>query len=979
MSRDAVTPVPAAPHSPLQDQLDPHCSSEPTSSPPPSSSPPAATPIFEQFHKTDAIIPKSPTKVSAIPRKGSQASMTGTGTADHPTPAGAAAAVAVPFPITPTRLENSSNGSNTEEERTPIASSSTARTSPPRAPQTPVAPPEPNVSKTLVSKAQTTDLDDGPLFRAIASSLLKRAVSLKTSEKRIVKQGEQSLSALQAHSLAQSAMDEELENLSISSATASSQVLGGMWQVSLRAERERARRRRVQDKDQLEELVERMRGGIERLRTLESRRKNFESESKRYYDDLSKYLSRTDLDGTKASTLDAKQAARTASFHASRLEYFAALESIVESEEAAVASWLRTWAGVPEDVGNSSLTEEARKASREEQRHTVARSLGMSVAASLAAAQNGEAGFSSGGAEAGVSDVEGGVMSDDGASGGSAISQKSQDLAAQKRRRRASVQGLGFGLEKEGGTRDRIKGFIKTQLSSAQNSFQPSRSNPIGSRHSHSQSVSWDNSPSSPLLGAPPSPTIPPPASVPVLPPISTSTATLSVPPSAVKLPSHSSGRKKEGFLWATARPTGHTTAGDGGGQWHKFWTVLSEGQLIEFANWKTSLSVRNAPINLRYATAKISRNTDRRFCFEVITPSSRRIYQTVSDEDVKEWVTAISRSIESLLNGTSSVRHFDASRLTGSSVPYSLSDFGSNVHLPRESSSPVTLPHSPSGGLSQISNKIPSWPLGRRTSLGGHLRKKDKDDSKRSSMTPLGPPALIIRAASTEIQRGDRQSAGSEGSAMSPTLEDRLGRGWTAGFMKSGRRSPSGSSDGGLGESDRSDGASDQASLCEEDKTLLSGIDEMIGPVKTQNEVANSKVRNAARLEELVELPENSSCADCHDSEPRWASWSLGIFICIRCSGHHRSLGTHVSKVRSLDLDDWSDEQLAVMERWGNAKANGYWENRKPPGVAPSDANIASYIRRKYVDQEWVPSAPKGVERPQLSPIVEKPAGITA
>lgn len=83
-----------------------------------------------------------------------------------------------------------------------------------------------------------------------------------------------------------------------------------------------------------------------------------------------------------------------------------------------------------------------------------------------------------------------------------------------------------------------------------------------------------------------------------------------------------------------------------------RFWTVLSEGQLIEFANWKTKLVVRNEPINLRYATARISRNTDRRFVFEVITPNSRRVYQALSDEDVAEWVTAISKSIESLLNG---------------------------------------------------------------------------------------------------------------------------------------------------------------------------------------------------------------------------------------------------------------------------------------------------------------------------------------
>lgn len=47
--------------------------------------------------------------------------------------------------------------------------------------------------------------------------------------------------------------------------------------------------------------------------------------------------------------------------------------------------------------------------------------------------------------------------------------------------------------------------------------------------------------------------------------------------------------------------------------------------------------------------------------------------------------------------------------------------------------------------------------------------------------------------------------------------------------------------------------------------------------------------------------------------SGPRWASWNLGIFLCMRCAGKHRNLGVHVSKVKSVDLDTWTAEQLAV------------------------------------------------------------------
>ena len=45
----------------------------------------------------------------------------------------------------------------------------------------------------------------------------------------------------------------------------------------------------------------------------------------------------------------------------------------------------------------------------------------------------------------------------------------------------------------------------------------------------------------------------------------------------------------------------------------------------------------------------------------------------------------------------------------------------------------------------------------------------------------------------------------------------------------------------------------------------------------------------------------------------PRWASHNLGIFLCIRCAGIHRNLGVHISKVKSVNLDSWVGEQVAV------------------------------------------------------------------
>lgn len=92
---------------------------------------------------------------------------------------------------------------------------------------------------------------------------------------------------------------------------------------------------------------------------------------------------------------------------------------------------------------------------------------------------------------------------------------------------------------------------------------------------------------------------------------------------------------------------------------------------------------------------------------------------------------------------------------------------------------------------------------------------------------------------------------------------------------------------------------------------------------------------------------------------DPRWASWNLGVFVCIRCSGIHRSMGTHISRVKSVDLDSWTDEQLQSMLNWGNARANKYWEAKLAPGHKPNDSKVESFIRTKYELKRWVMDGP--------------------
>ncbi|KAG9452749.1 hypothetical protein H6P81_005653 [Aristolochia fimbriata] len=123
-------------------------------------------------------------------------------------------------------------------------------------------------------------------------------------------------------------------------------------------------------------------------------------------------------------------------------------------------------------------------------------------------------------------------------------------------------------------------------------------------------------------------------------------------------------------------------------------------------------------------------------------------------------------------------------------------------------------------------------------------------------------------------------------------------------------------------------------------------------------NEKASvSKELNAKHkkvLEGLLKLPENRECADCKAKGPRWASVNLGIFICMQCSGIHRSLGVHISKVRSATLDTWLPEQVAFIQTMGNEKSNKYWEAELPPNY--DRVGIENFIRAKYEEKRWVP-----------------------
>ncbi|OQS00528.1 hypothetical protein THRCLA_05927 [Thraustotheca clavata] len=70
---------------------------------------------------------------------------------------------------------------------------------------------------------------------------------------------------------------------------------------------------------------------------------------------------------------------------------------------------------------------------------------------------------------------------------------------------------------------------------------------------------------------------------------------------------------------------------------------------------------------------------------------------------------------------------------------------------------------------------------------------------------------------------------------------------------------------------------------------------------------------------QELRKMPGNNKCVDCDAPYPQWATVSYGTFMCLECSGRHRGLGVHISFVRSVTMDSWTDKQIRMMQLGGN------------------------------------------------------------
>uniref|UniRef100_A0A665V601 Arf-GAP with coiled-coil, ANK repeat and PH domain-containing protein n=1 Tax=Echeneis naucrates TaxID=173247 RepID=A0A665V601_ECHNA len=135
----------------------------------------------------------------------------------------------------------------------------------------------------------------------------------------------------------------------------------------------------------------------------------------------------------------------------------------------------------------------------------------------------------------------------------------------------------------------------------------------------------------------------------------------------------------------------------------------------------------------------------------------------------------------------------------------------------------------------------------------------------------------------------------------------------------------------------------------------------------------ADQENEGCKALEEVQAIPGNRQCCDCGEPGPDWASINLGITLCIVCSGIHRSLGVHFSKVRSLTLDSWEPEIICTEINNLFVLINRIYEARideitiKKPHPSSPRGDKESWIRSKYVEKKFIHKLPETGRNPPL------------
>uniref|UniRef100_A0A4W4EX13 ArfGAP with SH3 domain, ankyrin repeat and PH domain 1b n=1 Tax=Electrophorus electricus TaxID=8005 RepID=A0A4W4EX13_ELEEL len=109
------------------------------------------------------------------------------------------------------------------------------------------------------------------------------------------------------------------------------------------------------------------------------------------------------------------------------------------------------------------------------------------------------------------------------------------------------------------------------------------------------------------------------------------------------------------------------------------------------------------------------------------------------------------------------------------------------------------------------------------------------------------------------------------------------------------------------------------------------------------------------AIIDDVLRIPGNEVCCDCGAADPKWLSTNLGILTCIECSGIHREMGVHISRIQSMELDKLGTSELLLAKNVGNSNFNEIMEGNLPCHSAKPTPGSDMTVRKEFINGKYV------------------------